>query len=48
MNVSPSFVYLGGGSVDVKLGLPTSLLASSTNAIVALISKLREEDNSDD
>ena len=38
-------MYLGGGSIDVKLGIPTSLLASSTNAIIALVSKLREEDN---
>ena len=45
MQLSPSFVYLGGGSIDVKLGIPTSLLASSTNAIIALVSKLREEDN---
>jgi len=48
MKLSPSFVYLGAGSVDVKLGIPTSLLASSTNALVALISKLREEDTNDD
>ena len=40
--LSPPFVWLGGGAVDVKLGITVADLAAATGAIVANISDPRD------
>lgn len=39
--MNPSFIYLGGGKVDIKLAMPIRDFIKSTNAIVGLISNSR-------
>ena len=47
-NLKPSFVWLGGGAVDVKLCITATDLISATGAVVADISEPRNsEDKSD-
>lgn len=41
MLVSPSFLWMGGGEVDIKLGLPTHDFVRGTQAAIADISELR-------
>ena len=39
--VNPRYIYLGGGQVDVKLGLPLADFIRATNPIIATVSHLR-------
>lgn len=41
VNVSPSFIFLGGGEVDLKLGISIPDLIRSTGAMIANISEAR-------
>lgn len=41
LDMQPKFLYLGGGAVDVKLGMPLDSFIKATNAIVGEISSVR-------
>ena len=41
VEVQPNYIYMGGGLVDVKLGISVQDFLMSTNAFVGTISNLR-------
>lgn len=50
LNISPSYIYMGGGKVDVKLGVSVKDFIRSTNAIVGKVSiqRIKSDINDDD
>ena len=42
LQLSPPFLWMGGGEVDVKLGLPVSDFVRATGALVADVSAPRQ------
>lgn len=44
--LTPAFVWLGGGAVDVKLGITVSDMVSAANALIADISDPRDQNDS--
>lgn len=48
LQLSPPFLWMGGGEVDVKLGLPVSDFIRATGALVADVSEPRQVSDKDE
>ena len=45
--LEPAYIWMGGGKVDVKLGMPISQFLQASNALIADVSDPRFDDNFD-